>query len=354
MTGTATAAALAQPAGNIPTVMRAAVLRETRRIELEERPVPEPRADEVLVRVAAVGVCGSDTHYYREGRIGEFVLTAPLILGHEASGTIVAVGDDVPASRIGERVSIEPQRPCRVCEQCSAGHYNLCPSMEFFATPPIDGAFCEYVTIQSSFAHTVPDAISDDAAALFEPLSVGIASLQKANIGPGSTVLIAGAGPIGTICAQVAAAFGASEIIVSDPDEKRRALIAAGPATRVIDPLTESVADLGVDAFLDCSGATPAVRSGLTAVRGGGAVVLVGMGQDEIALSIPTIQNRELTVTGIFRYANTWPLARHLVASGQVDLDSLVTGHFGLEQTTEALESDRTPGSLKSVVHPGR
>lgn len=335
-----------------PVSMRASVLSGARSISVEQRPIPAVQPDEVLVRVAAVGVCGSDVHYYREGRIGDFVVDGPLVLGHEVSGRITAVGAEVDPGRIGQRVAIEPQRPCRVCWQCKSGRYNLCPDMRFYATPPVDGAFCEYVTIQADFAHPVPDSVSDEAAALLEPLSVGIWACRKARIVPGSRVLIAGAGPIGVITAQAARAFGAVEVIVSDPVADRRALVERFGAARTLDPTAEDVAGLGVDAFIDASGATPAVLSGITAVRGAGVVVLVGMGADQIALPIPLIQNRELTVTGVFRYTDTWPAATGLVASGQVDLDSLVTARFGLDDVDKALDADQIPGSLKTMVVP--
>jgi L-iditol 2-dehydrogenase len=224
--------------------------------------------------------------------------------------------------------------------------------MRFYATPPVDGAFCEYVTIQADFAHPVPDSVSDEAAALLEPLSVGIWACRKARIVLGSRVLIAGAGPIGVITAQAARAFGAAEIIVSDPVADRRQLVERFGATWTLDPTAEDVAGLGVDAFIDASGATPAVISGITAVRGAGVVVLVGMGADQIALPIPVIQNRELTITGVFRYTDTWPTATGLVASGQVDLDSLVTARFGLDDVDKALDADQNPGSLKTKVVP--
>lgn len=338
----------------IPTMMRAAVLERAGVVSIESRRVPRPAPDEVLVKVTAVGVCGSDTHYFREGRIGEFVVDHPLVLGHEAAGVIVDVGRHISPDRVGQRVSVEPQVPCRACDQCMAGRYNLCPHIRFFATPPVDGAFQEFVTVPSVFAFDLPDSISDEEGALFEPLSVGIWTAQKARIRPGSRVLIAGAGPIGSICAQTARAFGAAEVIVSDPDGARRELVLGSGATRTLDPREESVDGLEVDAFIDASGSTMAVQAGLRSVRGAGFVVLVGMGQDEIALPIPTIQNRELTVTGIFRYANTWPTARHLVESGAVDLASLVTAHFGLDQVAEALGADRVPGSMKVIVHPDR
>lgn len=144
-----------------PQRMRASVLLTQEELIIEERTVPTPGPHEVLVKVAAVGVCGSDVHYYRHGRIGDFVVDRPIVLGHELSGRIVAVGEDVTADRIGQRVAIEPQKPCHRCRQCLAGRYNLCPDMEFYATPPIDGAFAGYVTIESAFAHAVPDELSD-------------------------------------------------------------------------------------------------------------------------------------------------------------------------------------------------
>lgn len=333
--------------------MRAAVLVEPGRIEIAERPVPIPAAWDVLVRVGVVGVCGSDAHYYREGRIGEFVVSSPLILGHEAGGTIAAVGPGVPESRVGQRVSIEPQRPDPDSEETRRGHYNLSPHMRFFATPPVDGALCEYVTIGAAFAHPVPDAVSDEAAALCEPLSVAIAAIDKAALRGGSRVLIAGAGPIGIMTAQVARAFGATEIIVTDIDAIRRELATEFGATATLDPRVEDVADLGVDAFVDASGAPAAVVAGLAAVRAAGRAVLVGMGAATMELPVQLIQNRELTLTGVFRYANTWPTAIALIRSGRVDVDAMVTSRYPLEKTAEALESDRVPGNIKAIVELG-
>jgi L-iditol 2-dehydrogenase len=177
------------------TTMRASVMTGVGTLQIEERPVPSPGPHEVLVEVAAVGVCGSDVHYYRHGRIGDFVVEEPMILGHELSGRITAVGAQVDPDRVGQRVAVEPQFPCRRCRQCTAGRYNMCPHMKFYATPPVDGAFCSYVTIDAEMAHPVPDSMSDEAAALLEPLSVAIATMRKANVVPGSSILITGAGP---------------------------------------------------------------------------------------------------------------------------------------------------------------
>ncbi|MBP5803665.1 NAD(P)-dependent alcohol dehydrogenase [Microbacterium maritypicum] len=334
----------------IPSTMTASVLRGVKDLVLEERPVPVPAADEVLVEVASVGVCGSDVHYYEHGRIGPYVVDTPLILGHEVSGRIVAVGADVDPARIGRRVAIEPQRPCRRCDFCRAGDYNLCPQMEFYATPPIDGAFCDYVIIQDDFAYDVPDSISDHAAALMEPLSVGIAAAQKGGIKVGDTVLIAGGGPIGIIAAQVAKAFGAVDVVVADINPARREL-AASYGARVVDPAAQSTVDLAANVFIDASGATPAIVNGIRSTRAGGTVVLVGSA-DEFPLSVPDVAMRELNVTGIFRYTGTWPIARALLESGQVVLDSLVTHVYGIEQVEEALSGEGSVDSLKRIVLP--
>jgi L-iditol 2-dehydrogenase len=330
--------------------MRAAVLVEPGRIVVEERPVPEPGPGDVLVRVASVGVCGSDAHYYREGRIGEFVVEAPLVLGHEASGTVVAVGDGVSAERLGQRVSIEPQRPDPGSIETRRGDYNLCPHMQFYATPPVDGALCDYVTIGAHFAHPVPAGVSDDAAALCEPLSVGIAAVRKARVTAGSSVLVTGAGPVGIVTIQVARAFGAVDIVVTDLDERRREIARSFGATATLDPLSDDMSAVQVDSYIDASGAPAAVDAGIRAVRPGGTVVLVGSGSESMRLPVQVIQNRELVLTGVFRYANTWPTALSLLTSGRVDLDTMITARFPLENVVDALESDRIPGSMKAVV----
>jgi L-iditol 2-dehydrogenase len=334
--------------------MRVSVLHAPRDVRVEERAVPTPGPDEVLVQVGSVGVCGSDVHYYEHGRIGDFVVRAPLVLGHEAGGRVVAVGADVPSARIGQRVSLEPGVPCRRCAQCRRGAYNLCPDIAFFATPPIDGAFCEYVALAADFAYPVPDAMSDDAAGLIEPLSVGVWANRKAGTVAGSRLLVAGAGPIGLVVTQVARALGAAEVVVSDVDEQRRDVARGLGATAVLDPLASTPADAGleVDAFVDCSGAPAAVAAGVPVVRGGGAVVLVGMGADELTLPVALIQTRELSVTGTFRYANTWPAAIALAANGDVDLDALVTGHVDLDHAEESLAPDPAAQHIKIVVRP--
>lgn len=333
--------------------MRASVLVRAGEVVVEERAEPPVPAGDVLVRVSSVGVCGSDVHYYREGRIGDFVVEAPLVLGHEASGVIEAVGAGVDAGRVGERVSIEPQRPAGFSPEVLAGRYNLDPGMEFFATPPVDGAFQELVSVPAHFAHPVPDWVSDDAAALMEPLSVGIAGARKAGVTVGDRVLIAGAGPIGLVLVQVARVFGASEIVVTDVSPERLAVAESMGATEVADARSADFA--GQDrftVFFDASGAAAAITAGLRALGPAGRAVLIGMGADEIPLPLALVQNKELTVTGTFRYANTWPTAIELVASGKVDLDALVSNHYGLDEVETALSTTQDAGVLKNMVTP--
>jgi L-iditol 2-dehydrogenase len=223
--------------------------------------------------------------------------------------------------------------------------------MEFYATPPIDGAFCEYVLIQDDFAYEIPDSISDHAGALMEPLSVGIAAAQKGGITVGDTVLIAGGGPIGIIAGQVARAFGAAEVVIADINPARRELVARY-GLRAVDPATESTESLGAHVFIDASGATPAILNGIRSTRSGGTVVLVGSA-DEIPLSVPEVAMRELNVTGTFRYTGTWPIARALLESGRVELDSLVTHEYGIEQVEQALDGEGAIDSLKRIILPG-
>lgn len=346
----------AATASALPTTMRVSVLREAGKLDTEERAVPNPGPGEVLVQIGSVGICGSDVHYYRHGRIAQYVVREPLILGHEAGGRIVAVGPGMEPNRVGERVALEPGIPDRTCRECKEGRYNLCPNVRFFATPPIDGTFAEYVTIAADFAHPIPDSISDDGAGLIEPLSVAVWACEKVHVGAGSRVLITGAGPIGLMNIQVAKAMGATEIVVSDIEPTKLAAATRLGATRVLNARTENAADLGieVDALIECSGAQVAVQQGIRAVRPAGHVVLVGMGADEISLPIGLIQGRELVITGTFRYANTYPTAIALAASGRVDLDSMVTGHYTLDHVEDALNQDRNPAAIKTVVRPAQ
>jgi len=335
--------------------MRVSVLRGAGDLVVEDRPAPVPGPHDVLVQVASVGVCGSDVHYFEHGRIGSHVVEAPLVLGHEASGVVVEVGASVTRLAVGQRVSVEPGVPDFSCAQCLAGRYNLCEDMRFYATPPIDGAFAELVTVHEQFAHPVPDTLSDDAAALLEPLSVGLWACRKGEVGAGTRVLVTGAGPVGLVAMQSALALGAASVTVTDVNPHRLALARELGATDTLDVSASPVSSSGlsVDVLLECSGHPPATADAIRAVAPAGRVVLVGMGGDEMALPVSRIQERELTVTGTFRYAHTWPAAIALAASGRVQLDRLVTGHYGLDQVRDALTAARTDAhAVKPVVRP--
>ncbi|WP_328292857.1 NAD(P)-dependent alcohol dehydrogenase [Kineococcus sp. NBC_00420] len=327
-----------------------AVLHAPRSLVIEQRERPVPAAHEVLVRVEAVGICGSDVHYYEHGRIGGYVVETPMVVGHEAAGTVVEVGADVDRGRLGELVALEPGVPDRTCEQCLAGRYNLCPAVVFFATPPVNGAIAQFVTLDAAFAHPAPAGLSAEQAAMAEPVSVGVWAARRGGITPGDRVLITGAGPIGLFTAQVARGFGATSVTLTDVSEFRlevaRGLgFTALPAT---EPLTGTF-----DVLLECSGAAAAWRSAVEVLAPAGRAVLVGMGADELPLPVPLVQGRELTITGIFRYANTYPTALSLIASGAVDTTPLITHRFPLAETEAALTlARRDARSLKAVVEP--
>jgi L-iditol 2-dehydrogenase len=337
-------------------MMRVSVLRGAGKVEVEERPAPQPGPGEVSIAVGSVGVCGSDVHYYEHGRIGPYVVDSPLVLGHEAGGTVADVGPGVTALSVGQRVSIEPGVPCRGCTQCLSGRYNLCPRIRFFATPPYDGAFAEYVVMPEGFAFAVPDELSDDASGLLEPLSVGVWACRRADVGPEYRVLVTGAGPIGLITAQTARAYGAAEVWITDVNPVRLE-VAGELGLTPIDVSSTPLSETGVEAdvLLECSGNAQATWDALQAVDRAGRAVLIGMGGDEVRLPLGHLQDREITVTGAFRYANTWPTAISLAASGRVDLDRLVTGHYGLDDVEQALTAARRDSTtIKVMVRPAQ
>jgi L-iditol 2-dehydrogenase len=331
---------------------QSAVLHGTHDLRIEDRERPTPSAGEVLVAIGAVGICGSDMHYYEHGRIGDFVVDAPMVIGHESAGRIVEVGAGVSSGRIGQLVALEPGVPDRTCEECLKGRYNLCPNVRFFATPPVDGSIARFVAIDALFAHPAPEGLGAVQAAMAEPVSVGVWACEKAKVSLGDRVLVTGAGPVGLLAAQVARNAGAGRVVLTDVSEFRLSVAERlGFATQsAAEPLTERF-----DVLLECSGSQAAVTSGIGALAPAGRAVLIGMGADVVPLQVPVVQNRELTISGIFRYANTYPIALHLIATGAVDVDAVVTHRFSLEETEAALTvARRDPQALKAVVEPGK
>lgn len=325
-----------------------AVLHGPHDVRIEERTPPRPAAGQVLVEIAATGICGSDVHYYEHGRIGPHVVRAPMVIGHESAGVVVEVGEDVDPGRVGELVALEPGVPCRSCEQCRRGRYNLCPGVVFFATPPVDGSITGHVAIDAAFAHPAPAGLSAEEAAMAEPVSVGVWAARRCGVGGGDRVLVTGAGPIGLLAAQVARALGSEVPMITDVSDVRlgRARRLGLRTTRAGAPLEEEF-----DVLLECSGAPPALASGLAALAPAGRAALVGMGADTVALDVPLVQSRELMITGVFRYANTYPFALRLISSGAVDVQEVITHRFALADTELALTiGRRDPESLKAVV----
>ena len=227
----------------IPEKMNVALMHEPYDIEIVERDMPKVGPKDVLIKMMAVGVCGSDVHYYAHGRVGEFVVEKPIVLGHECAGMVAQVGDEVTDFKVGDRVAIEPGEPCRECEYCKSGQYNLCPHMEFMATPPYDGAFCEYISHPADFLYHLPDSVTYEQATLVEPFSVGLQACKRADIKPGSTVVIMGMGPVGLMAVVAAKAYGATNIIVSDLEDNRLEAAKRLGATTAINIKNEDVVE---------------------------------------------------------------------------------------------------------------
>ncbi|MEV6492111.1 NAD(P)-dependent alcohol dehydrogenase, partial [Actinoplanes sp. NPDC051633] len=324
----------------------AAVLHAAGDLRIEERPMPSPGPGEVIVEIRSVGICGSDVHYFEHGRIGEHVVREPMVLGHEASGVIVDAG--ATSRPVGQRVAVEPGVPCGRCSECRHGAYNLCPDVVFFATPPVDGALARYVAVNEAFAHPVPDSMSDDAAAMIEPLSVGLWAARKAAVGLGSRVLVTGAGPVGVLAALAARVAGATWVGLVDVLPARLEAAAGFGVDEVIDGRTgPDYAARRADVLLECSGAQPMMMEGIKALRPRGRAVLVGMGAAaEQPLPTSAIQNRELTITGTFRYAHTYPDAIDLVTAGRIDVDALVGARLPLAESEAALRMRHTDPSV--------
>ncbi|MDD3337588.1 MAG: alcohol dehydrogenase catalytic domain-containing protein, partial [Lachnospiraceae bacterium] len=193
-------------------MMKTAVMTDIEKVEIQERPVPVPGEKEVLVKVENVGICGSDLHYYESGRIGDFIVKTPFVLGHEAAGTVVETGKGVTNLKVGDRVALEPGKTCGECEFCKAGKYNLCKDVIFFATPPVDGVFQEYVAHEAALCFKLPDSMDTVEGALIEPLAVGMHAARQGNAGMGQTAVVTGAGCIGLVTLLSLKAMGVSKV----------------------------------------------------------------------------------------------------------------------------------------------
>jgi L-iditol 2-dehydrogenase len=347
----------------VPAMMKAAVMTEPRLIVTEERPVPQPDEHEALVKVMAVGVCGSDVHYFEHGKIGSAIVRYPMILGHECAGEVVAVGKAVTRLKPGDRVAIEPQTTCGRCSACKSGKYNLCPEVEFFATPPIDGSFAQYVKMREDYLFPIPDSLSYEEAALIEPFSVGIHAANRTGLKPGSSVAIMGMGPVGLLAVVAARAYGASRIYVADLEPVRLEAAKRLGATHAINVREQDAVETikalnggsGVDVAWETAGNPRALQSALLSLKRGGKLAVVGLPVEaEIPLNVHFITDHEVDIYGVFRYADTYAAGIEILASGIADVRSLVTDRYSLDRTQEAMERalNNKSGSLKVIVYP--
>jgi len=328
--------------------MKAVVLHKIGDLRLEEVPAPgAPGPDEVKVRVKNVGVCGSDVHYYKRGRIGDFVVEKPMILGHETGGEVVEVGSAVKRLKVGDKVAMEPGIPCRKCEFCKTGKYNLCQTIFFWATPPDHGSLAEYVIHPADFCFKLPEGVSTAEGSMIEPLAVGVHACNLARVKGGSSAAVLGAGPIGLLAMQVALAYGAATAIATDVSPSRLALAQSLGAALTINPAKEDVVKRvmeatdgkGVDLVLECSGAAQAITQAVDLVKPGGTIVWVGMTHPpEVPLNQVKLIVKEIRTQGVFRYANAYPTAVNLVAAGRIRLAPLITARFPFARAIEAIE----------------
>ncbi len=343
--------------------MDAAILNKPLDIEVKKIEIPEPKEDEALIKVHCIGVCGSDVHYYEHGKIGRYVVEKPIILGHELAGEVVKVGGNVQNVAIGDRVAVEPGVTCGRCDYCKSGRYNLCPDVVFMATPPVDGAWAEYVSVRSDFLFKLPDGMSYEAGALLEPLSVGIHAMLRGKVTPADRVLVTGLGPIGLLTIQAAKMFGVQEIYATDVVSFRRQLGLELGAINVIDPLHENtvgkIAELtegnGVDVIIETSGNDLAISETVKIVNRGGRIVLVGLPVvDEVPIDITHLIDSEFDVYGVFRYANTYPTAIQALSNANLNIENIITHKFALKDIREAVETARTEKdtSIKIMIYP--
>jgi len=337
----------------LPTFTRAARLYGAHDLRIEELEIPPMGDDDVLVSIAAVGVCGSDMHYYDAGRNGPNVLRQPTVLGHEASGVVVAAG---PTSGVdvGTRVAIEPAVGCGRCTTCRRGDYNVCPMGTWFGSPPTDGTMTEYLVAPGSAVHRLPENIETVTGSMIEPLSVAVWAVQRAQVRLGHRVLVTGAGPIGLLVAQVARAAGATEVIVTDVNDDRLAVAASLGATRVINTGRDPLDAGEVDRVLECTGVPAVLWEAIRTVRPRGRVTVVGQAAPAVdGLPLAHLQRYEVELVTAFRYAHAYPTAIALVSSGAVDVERIMTGRFRLDQAAEAVQAPvKDPTHLKVVVTP--
>lgn len=341
--------------------MKALVLKEAGEISIQDRKFNEcPGDDEVLIKIHSVGICGSDVHYYKHGYIGPFVVKAPMVLGHEAAGVVLAVGKHVRHLQLGDRVCMEPGIPDMQSAQYRSGIYNLDPAVRFWATPPIDGCLRETVVHPAAFTFKLPDNVSFTEGAMVEPLAIGMHAATKAGIKPGDIALVIGAGPIGMMTALAALAGGCSDVVICDLFEEKLKVAKHYPGLYAINinvgNLSKKVATLtagnGADVVFECSGAKQAIASISDHIAPGGTAVLIGMPIDTAPIDIVAAQAKEVTFKTIFRYANMYPRTLRLLSTGKLKVQPLISQTYKFNDAVKAFDraAARHPGDIKIMV----
>lgn len=327
--------------------MKTAVMLGIGKMGFEERDIPTPAADEVLVKLDYVGICGSDLHYYETGAIGAYVVEPPFVLGHEPGGVVVETGGNVKHLKVGDRVALEPGKTCGHCEFCKSGKYNLCPEVEFFATPPIDGVFQEYVAHEANLCFRLPDNVSTLEGALIEPLAVGFHAAIQGGAQAGQTAVVMGAGCIGLVSMMALKAMGVSRVYVVDVMEKRleKALelgadgVINGKEKDAVEEVLKLTGGRGCDLSIETAGTEITTVQTVQMSKKGAVVVLVGYtasGEANMPLSLAL--DKELTFKTVFRYRNIYPMAIDAVASGKVNLKGIATHIFDLDDVQHGMD----------------
>uniref|UniRef100_A0A0D6QXQ6 Enoyl reductase (ER) domain-containing protein n=1 Tax=Araucaria cunninghamii TaxID=56994 RepID=A0A0D6QXQ6_ARACU len=333
-------------------------------IQMKHLQLPSMGARDVKVRIKAVGICGSDVHYVKYLRLADFIIKEPYVLGHECAGIVEQVGSEVKHLVVGDRVSLEPAIPCRVCKHCVDGYYNLCQHVKAFGTPPLQGSLAHKMVHPADLCFKLPDNVSMEEGAMCEPLSVGLHACRRACVGAETTVLIIGSGTIGLITMLSARAFGAPRIVIADVNEERLTMAKKLGADdyMLVSTHTQDIEGeviriqkaMGkdIDITFDCAGFSKTMTTALKATRAGGKVCLIGMGHHEMTVPLPPAACREVDVIGIFRYRNTWPLCMDFLSTGKLDVKPLITHRFGFsqEQVEEAFETSARGGNAIKVM----
>ena len=341
--------------------MEALVLEETHKLRLGEIPLNEPLGPrDVRIDIKTVGICGSDIHYYQHGRIGPFVVNAPMVLGHEASGVVSEVGGAVSELKPGDRVCMEPGIPDPSSRASRLGMYNLDPAVRFWATPPVHGILRPSVVHPADYTFKIPDSVSFAEAAMVEPLAVGMQAAKKAQIVPGDLAVVMGAGPIGMVTALAALAGGCSRVILTDTQTPKLELGASLGAITPVNVADESVAEVvnkltagwGADIVFECSGNARALAGVFEPLRPGGCVVLVGMPDGPIAYDVVGAQIKEARVEHVFRYAHVFGRALSLMGDGKINVKPLITDTFAFADSVAAFDyaSHLPPASVKAQI----